>query len=163
MKAFEKNMKLIPINVTGSSHWSLCAIINPSLVTANHFGETDTCPCMAFFDSLVGSGLRNHHAVATDLFQWLNGLWNNTYSCVGNMFSGLTMPVVFPDLPHQINGYDCSTYMCHYASHLFITDFHCELLFLVNKLVDLYSKIPSPVLEYTDNTKGGMAEQDTAV
>jgi hypothetical protein len=66
VNVFNKNMILIPINVKGSLHWSLCAIINPSLVTADHFGETDKFPCMAFFDSLIGSGLHNHCTVATD-------------------------------------------------------------------------------------------------
>jgi hypothetical protein len=98
-ECFQKNTILIPINFKGSLHWSLCAIINPSLVTVDHDGENDKFPCMAFFDSLVGSGLHNHHAVAADLFKWLNGLWNHTYSCVGNRFSSIMMPL-FPLMYH---------------------------------------------------------------
>jgi hypothetical protein len=74
---------------------------------------------MAFFDSLVGSGLHNHHAVAADLFKWLNGLWNHTYSCVGNRFSSIMMPLFSPNVPWKINGYDCGAYVYHYALHLF--------------------------------------------
>jgi hypothetical protein len=75
---------------------------------------------MAFFNSLVDSGLHNHCAVETNLFKWLNNsLWNHTFTSDGNLFSGLTMPVVFRDIPDQINGYDCGAYVYHYAFHLF--------------------------------------------
>jgi Ulp1 family protease len=37
VKVFKKSMMFIPINVKGSLLWSLCAIINPSLVTVDHF------------------------------------------------------------------------------------------------------------------------------
>ncbi len=104
------------------------------------------------------------------------------------------MPVVFPNVPHQINSYDCGAYVCHYASHLFgitdvvitksvitsnnplhgsftkstyvdnnplnITEFCHELIFLMNKLVDLYNKMSSPLLEHKDNIEADMPEQE---
>lgn len=71
-------------------------------------------PCIMMFDSL-----RMHHraTIVENIRTWLNYEWGRR-NMDGNMlepYTERTMIVTVPEVPLQLNGFDCGVYLCRYT------------------------------------------------
>jgi Ulp1 protease family, C-terminal catalytic domain len=127
---FTKKFIFIPINK--NQHWSLCVVINPGSIVehlkllevdtkqVNYvLKEDDPFPCLLFFDSLkthakgrFGKLIRN----------WLNSEWQRLHPkhALDAPFTADTMKLYSPEIPYQMNSWDCGVYVCRYSYAMYL-------------------------------------------
>jgi Ulp1 protease family, C-terminal catalytic domain len=127
---FTKKFIFIPINK--NQHWSLCVVVNPGAIVErlnvmrddvknvnNVSNEDDPYPCLLFFDSLkTHAKARFAKLVRT----WLNSEWHRLQPnhVLNDPFTADSMRLCSPDIPYQMNSWDCGVYVCRYAYAMYL-------------------------------------------
>ena len=102
---FDQKVVLIPINL--NAHWSLVALLHPGVVCDDSDEDTNESPCLLFFDSLR---IHNQRQIRKTIYQYLALEWK-TRKHSDRVFDETTFPCFTPNIPKQLNSYDCGVYV----------------------------------------------------